>query len=82
MQDKATEDLLARHVVDQRDFRDESFAPQVDHALLEALVAGQLPTDDAQAAYRLITSFKSWNQQHIQILANHARAASEQKPTR
>jgi hypothetical protein len=56
-------------------FRDESLAPKVDQALIKALVRRELSTADARAVYRLVYSFKSWSEAHINALVRDSRRA-------
>lgn len=58
----------AAHPPGSKQYRDEQFAPDVDHKLLYALVRKKLSEDSARSVYRLIHSFKSWDDAHAQIL--------------
>ena len=58
-------------------FRDESLAPEVDRTLLRALVRRELPEESATLVFRLIYSFRSWNDAHTQELLEHYKAAAK-----
>jgi hypothetical protein len=58
-------------------FRDEALAPNVDQALIKALVRRELSTADARAVYRLVYSFKSWSDAHINALVRDYQRAKE-----
>lgn len=59
-------------------FRDESLAPEVDRDLLLALVRRQLSEDDSRLLYRLIYSFRSWNEAHAQVLIEEFQRRQQQ----
>ncbi|MDA7977944.1 MAG: hypothetical protein MPJ50_04135 [Pirellulales bacterium] len=65
---KSLLDLLAKP---RPKFRDESLAPVVDRNLLWALVRNKLPEAEQRGAYRLIYSFRSWDEAHTEILTEH-----------
>jgi hypothetical protein len=56
-------------------FRDEALAPKVDYALIKALVRRELSPADARAVYRLVYSFKSWSDAHIDALVRDFQRA-------
>jgi hypothetical protein len=56
-------------------FRNESLAPKVDQALIKALVRRELSAADARAVYRLVYSFKSWSEAHIDAVVRDFRRA-------
>jgi len=63
-------------------FRDESLAPEVDRELVRALVRRELPEEPASLVFRLIYSFRSWNEAHTQALIEEYRkvASEEENP--
>jgi hypothetical protein len=54
-------------------FEDESLAPEVDRPLLAALARGELSEEAAKAAYRLVATFKSWSDAHVEAVAEAFR---------
>jgi hypothetical protein len=56
-------------------FRDERLAPNVDHALLLALVRDKLPERTARDVYRFIISFKSWSDAYCDLFVGEYHAA-------
>jgi hypothetical protein len=61
-------------------FRDESLAPQVDLDLLRALVRRELADETTRSVYRLIHSFRSWNDAHTQIMIDEFRRQQHASP--
>lgn len=71
--DKRPETLLDWLNKPRPPFKDESLAPAVDRELLWRLVRDELPEDQERGCYRLIYSFRSWDQAHTEILTQHYR---------
>lgn len=69
--DKKPETLLDWLNKPRPPFKDESLAPIVDRELLWKLVRDELPEDQERGAYRLIYSFRSWDEVHTEILTEH-----------
>jgi hypothetical protein len=57
----------------RRKWSDESLAPAIDERLLQELVQGKLAEPKARALYRLIHSFKSWDEAHTQAMLAEQR---------
>ena len=55
-------------------FRDERLAPDIDRALLLALVRDELPERTARDVYRFIISFKSWSDAYCNLLVREYHA--------
>lgn len=49
-------------------FADESIAPEVDRNVLLMLARGELPEEQARLVYRLVHTFKSWCEAHVEVL--------------
>lgn len=63
-------------------FRDEETAPSVDCDLLLSLVRRDLPDVTAQLVYRLVYSFRSWNDAYRQVIVEEfQRHAQPPAPT-
>jgi hypothetical protein len=54
----------------------EGAAPPIDRALLRAVVRQQLSELAARFVYRLVHSYKSWNDAHSEILVEEFRRQS------
>ena len=54
-------------------FYEESLAPELDEDLLRALVRRELSKASSRLVYRLIYSFKSWQEAHTRILVEEFR---------
>lgn len=70
----------AAHPSGSKQYRDEQFAPDVDHKLLYALVRKELAEDLARSVYRLIHSFKSWDDAHARILIEEFQRTEQGAP--
>ena len=68
------ETALGHLRVQEPQFRDSSFAPEVDCDLIRALVQRKLGADDAKLVHRLIVSCESWKNTHNQILVEEFRS--------
>jgi hypothetical protein len=55
-------------------FRDERLAPDVDHALLRAIIRDELPDRTARDVYRFVISFKSWRDAYCELLVREYHA--------
>ncbi len=69
--EKLPESLLVELDKPRPPFKDESLAPAVERALLWRLVRGELSDAEAEGAYRLVYSFRSWDEAHTEILVQH-----------
>lgn len=66
-------DLLNRS---RPEFQDEALAPPVDRGLLGKLVRNELSEVRATEVYRLVISFRSWDEAHTEILTEFHRQSS------